>query len=226
MSAPDLHPRAPRRSLIIVTVAVAAILAACSSSSATPSASEAPSAAASQAALASTAATAVPTPTPSTNATETELPTDVPTAYDPCVLVPSDEASTLTGATYGAGVESTAGNTKFCTYGSNTLNVLTVAVGVAADEATAQAGEAQFVTQLQAAAANGLTVTQLTGFTADSDAAVLSGSMTVSGQTFSASAITVLRGTVFFGFSDVTLGTPAPSSADLQSEAMTVLGRL
>jgi hypothetical protein len=46
------------------------------------------------------------------------------------------------------------------------------------------------------------------------------------GETINGSAIGVLKGTIFFGFSDVVMGNAAPSSEALQSEAMTVIGRL
>jgi len=36
----------------------------------------------------------------------------------------------------------------------------------------------------------------------------------------------VLKGAIFFGFSDVVKGGPAPTSAAVQAEATTLLGRL
>jgi hypothetical protein len=36
----------------------------------------------------------------------------------------------------------------------------------------------------------------------------------------------VLKGTIFFGFNDLALNQPAPSSAAMQAQAQIVLGRL
>src|SRR5580700_5237958 len=116
-----------------ITVATASLLAACgaagSDTSPTP---------------ASSSNAATPTATPIATAPPTAAPTAsqtaVPTSYDPCQLVTASEASSLAGVTYGAGKEETnAGGGRDCVYGSETLNVFTVIVGVAADAATADA---------------------------------------------------------------------------------------
>jgi hypothetical protein len=225
MKAVHFHLTRPRRVMAVAGVA-AVLLAGCSGSSASTGASQ--SSAPSQAASASAAATVAPTamPTEAPTATPTSEPTGAPTALDPCQLVPASEASSLSGASYGTGAESTSGTGKLCTYGANTFNIVTVVVGEAPDASTAQSDEQDFVAQLQQAAANGLTVTELPGFASGADAATVEGSASVGGQTVSVSAIYVLKGTTFFAISDVVINGTAPSSADLQSEAMTVLGRI
>ncbi len=85
-------------------------------------------------------------------------------------MITSQEASTLAGATFGPGVESTTpdGGGKICTYGANTTNVFTVEVAQAKDIATAQAEKAQFISDLEAnmaqLAAGGVTITELPNF--------------------------------------------------------------
>ena len=74
-----------------------------------------------------------------------------PTPLDPCQLLPSQEASTLTGASFGDGVEETLdGGSRSCIYGANTTNVLYIVVAQAADVATAEAAQQQFVDDIQA----------------------------------------------------------------------------
>lgn len=177
----------------------------------------------------------LPTATPVTTSAPVTLPTlpsatAVVTALDPCQLVTAQEASTLAGATFGAGVESTTeGNMKICTYGGQTTNVMNVDVVQAPDVATAQAAEAAGLAAAKAAAqkqAPGLTFTQ-TEVSGIGDAAlVVSANATIGGQTISLSAIYVLSGTTFFAIIDLVLGKAAPTSAALQAQAQVVLGRL
>jgi hypothetical protein len=164
----------------------------------------------------------VSTPAPSS---EASLATGVPTALDPCQLVTSQEASQFAGASYGAGVETTtSGGGKICTYGGNTVNVFEVIVGQAPDVATAQAGKAEAEAAIAQQAGGALAFTELPTF-ADG-AAYVSGTISISGQDFSGGAFYALKGTVFFGFSDLAVGKPAPTLATLQAEATTILGRL
>ena len=149
---------------------------------------------------------------------------------DPCVLIGTQEASTYAGSTFGPGIESTTpdGGGKICTYGSETANVFLVEVAVAPDVATAQAQKADFLATLEAnaqqLASGGLNVTQLPTFADGATMGILSTS--IEGIPLNGSAIGVLKGTIFFGFSDVVKGGPAPSAADVQTEATTLLGRL
>jgi hypothetical protein len=153
-----------------------------------------------------------------------------PASLDPCQVITSQEASTLAGATFGAGVESTTqdGGGKICTYGANTTNVFMVEVAQAADLATAQAEKAQFISDIKSnmaqLAAGGLTVTELPnlGDGATMGIAVIN----IAGETINGGAIGVLKGTIFFGFSDLVRGGPAPTAAALQSEAQSILGTL
>jgi hypothetical protein len=208
----------------------AALVASCTGSTSSPSASEAaPSVAA------TTAPTVAPSPSAAASsgevatseAPETPGPTAVATAIDPCQLVTPAEASTLTGASFSAGKESTTeGHGKLCHY-SKAGTIFSVAVAVAPDEATAKAGEQSAIGLLQKAAANGLKLTQLPGFADGTDAAILSGSKTIAGQAFAATAIFLLKGTTFVEISDIaTLGAKAPSEQQMQDQAKVALTRL
>jgi hypothetical protein len=174
---------------------------------------------------------ATPLPTAATSA----LPsfpnaTAVPTSLDPCQLVTAQEASTLAGATFGAGKESTTeGNMKICTYGAQTLNVLNVDVAQAPDVATAQAAKDAALAAAEAAAekqAPGVTFTQTELADFADGALVVSASATISGRTLAISGIYVLSGTTFFAIVDVLIGQPAPTSDALQAQAQVVLGRI
>jgi hypothetical protein len=144
-------------------------------------------------------------------------------------LIDSQEASLYAGATFGPGLESTtSGGGRICTYGAETANVFMVEVAQAPDVATVKADKADFLATLQASAAQlaygGLNVTELPDFADGATMGQLSTS--VEGIAINGSAIGVLKGTIFFGFSDVVKGGAAPSSAAVQSEATTLLGRL
>jgi len=158
------------------------------------------------------------------------LATAVATTLDPCQLVTAAEVSQLTGVSFadGSGQESTtSGHAKLCSYGQEGT-VFEVIVAVAPDVKTAQAGEQQAEAELQKAAANGLTVTELKGF-ADgvADAATLTGSKAFAGQTFAATALYLLKGTTYLGMSDIgTLGAKVASVAQMEDQAKVTLARL
>jgi len=87
-----------------------------------------------------------------------------------------------------------------------------VEVAQAQDVATAQAQKADFLATLQASAqqlaSGGLNVTQLPNFADGATMGQLSTS--VEGIPINGSAIGVLKGTIFFGLSDVVKGGAAP----------------
>ena len=225
-----------RTAVSISVLAITALLSACSTS--TPTVASAPQPAA---AFSTPVATVIPSATVTPNATFTSSPTDTPvetstpqqtaapTSLDPCQLIPSQEASSLAGTTFGTGAEgSLPGGGKTCTYGSQSSNVFIVQVVQAPDAATANAAETQFLSDLQASlqqlSSEGLNVTQLPDF---ADGAVLAeASINAGGVSVNGSAFGFRKGTIFFGFDDVVLGGPAPSGDALQAEATTVLGRL
>lgn len=176
-----------------------------------------------------------PAPLPTSAPTFTPAPTDTQaqataaTTLDPCQLVTSEEASALAGVTFGAGAESsTPEGLMICTYGAQTGNIFTVDAIQAADVATANKYKDQFLADLQANLAQlssqGLQVTQLPNF---ADGAVLaSANIPAPTGDINGSAIGVLKGTVFFGFSDIVVGGAAPTSQALQDEATHVIGKL
>jgi hypothetical protein len=225
-----------RSAFSISLLAIVALLSACSTSA--PTATSAPQQA---------AASSVPNPTATSSPTvipaaalassPTALPAETgtpqqataSTVLDPCQLLPSQEASSLAGASFESGIEGTTpGGLKTCTYGSLTTNYLLAEVIQASDTATADAAQTQFVNDLQAnlkqLTGEGFTVTPLPNF---ADAAIIGGvSINAGGETINGNTIAFRKGTTFFGFSDLVVGGPAPSNADMQAEATTVLGRL
>jgi hypothetical protein len=217
-----------------VVLVSAAVVASCNAATSSPSGS----AAAVASAPVTAPPVAAPVPSPSASAGDvaasdgpaSPLATAVATALDPCQLVTAADVSQLTGVSFadGSGQESTTeGHGKLCSYGQ-AGTVFQVIVGVAPDVATAKAGEQQAEAELQKAAANGLTVTELKGF-ADgvADAATLTGSKTFAGQTFAATALYLLKGTTYLGMSDIgTLGAKVASVAQMEDQAKVTLARL
>jgi len=219
-----------RTAVSISVLAITALLSACSTS--TPTVVSAPQPAAASSTPGATAipnATVTSSPTDTPAVTSTPQQTAAPTSLDPCQLIPSQEASSLAGTTFGAGTEdSLPGGGKTCTYGAQSSNVFMVEVVQAPDAATADKAENQFLsdlqTNLQQLSSEGLNVTQLPNF---ADGAVLAeASINAGGVSVNGSAFGFRKGTIFFGFDDVVLGGPAPSGDALQAEATTVLGRL
>ncbi len=202
----------------ISVMVIAALLSACTT--ATPAVtSTAP------------AVTITPTPTPipaEVAVVQTTLQEAInPTALDPCQLLPSEEASKLAGASFGDGVEETLdGGSKSCVYGANTINVLYIVVAQAADVAAAEAAQQQFVDDIQAnlqeLVGGGVTFVPLDNF---ADAAIAA-NLNLTAINVNGAAFGFRKGTVFFGFSDLVRGGPAPTSDAMQAEAMIVLGRL
>ena len=216
-------------------VALALALAACSSTAAPQAGSES--------VLPATAAPAIPAPatpvaTDTPAATDTPLPsasgpaaptlpdvTAVPSSLDPCTLVTAQEASQLAGASYTTGKEeTTAGNGKYCWYGAQTTNVFEVVVAQAPDAATLQAEKTAALAKIQQGATGPAKITMLSGI--GDEAAFLTLSQTISGQTLNGSGIYVVKGLVFFAIVDIVLGKPAPTSAAMQAQAQTVISRL
>lgn len=225
------------RAFVILTAA-SLVLGACSSAAPSTGAAASAPAAATAAPAASAAPVAAPSavasvpsaPVPASEPPAATMPdvTAVPTSVDPCQLVTAAEAGQLAGTTFGAGHdETTSGNGRLCVYGSQTLNVFTVDVGQAPDVATAKSEETAALAELQKASnVSGLKVTELPGFASGADAAVAQGGATIAGKTISVSAIYVLKGVIFFGFSDLVLGTGAPSASALEAQAKVSLGRV
>jgi len=223
------------RAFVILTAA-SLVVGACSSAAPSTGAAASAPAAATAAPAASAAPVTVPSAAASVAASVASLPpasavpeaTGVATSVDPCQLVTASEAGQLAGATFGPGKpETTSGNGRICVYGSQTLNVFTVDVGQAPDVATAKSEETAALAELQKASnVSGLKVTELPGFASGADAAVAQGGATIAGKTISVSAIYVLKGVIFFGFSDLVLGTGAPSASALEAQAKVALTRV
>jgi hypothetical protein len=216
-----------RRPVLTLLPAAVLLVAACSGTPSSPPASTAP-----QASTGGGSPTIAPAslPLPS-GAAEGSA---VPTSLDPCALVTADEASTLAGTTFGAGTESTtSGGAKICTYGSATTAVVNVLVAQAADAATAQADwaqeQAEAQAQLQQSVPAGVSLSfslDDTSVTGADKAAVGTASASISGVGVAISAIYVLKGAVFFTFSDLAVGHAAAAATALEAQAGTTIGRL
>ena len=159
----------------------------------------------------------------------------VQTTTDPCQVVTQSEASQLAGTSYGAGTEdTTAGGSKICWYGAQTLNVFEVLVATAPSATAAKAEwdqeKSQVQTQLQkASSVPGLTFTiniSDTTLSGADRAAVGTFSETYQGHTISASALYLLKGAIFLAIVDLVVDHPAPITTAMESEGQTALGRL
>ncbi|GEM_PF-939700 len=237
-------PGLTRLTLGVCMLVVAAMLGACSASPASttnpssgapatlvplPSATSAPVAAPTLTSLPQPTATTAVTPTKPASVVAATQQQAVNTNLDPCTLISSDEASTLTGTTFAQGVESsTAEGLKICTYSIQGSNIFTVDVIQAPDVATAQQAKTQFQADLQASVQQltneGITFTQLPDFADGAitgQVSINEGGISVNGSSFA-----FLKGTVFVGFSDIAMNGAAPSSDALQTEATTVLAKL
>ena len=196
---------------------VAVALAACSGSTA---ASTAPSTApASQLAVASLTASAVPIDSSSPAASVGASPSDIavgpsakPPSTDPCDLITQDEASGAVGVKLGAGVSSTAGPDRVCTFKSGTTEVKLILAPQAPDAKTAQT----YWDAERGTVPAGVTVKDVSGF--DRGTFVTGG---VSGYTVS--ALFVIQGTTFFDFY---CGLKACTEANSVAEAQLIVGRL
>jgi hypothetical protein len=226
-----------RRSAALLTVTatvLASALAGCSSvgsSGTTPPATQSATEQASVAATASAASSATTSPAASSSPTSSQ--SGVATQLDPCQIVPAAEASAVAGTTYGAGQEEPSGTDgKRCVYGSQTTNVFSVIVGQADTAADAQAD----YSQEEAAAQSAITKQVPSGVkfsehTQDVSglgdrATVVTGSVSMGAETIAASAIYLLKGAVFLSFSDVVVGSNAPTASALEAEASKALARL
>lgn len=209
-----------RRMKFVVPIALAAMaLTACSSGGGNPDSSNPPNASPSpSAAQASPSASAAPV-------------TD-----DPCQVVTAQEASTLAGVTFGPGLEETTGSAsdpgKRCTYGAHTKNVFFVQLGHGADASSAAAQwdkeRAEVDSFVSDQLPNGLSlkesVSDVPGL-ADK-ATVVTGSAAISGQTVAATSIFLLNGASFVAFGDLVANAPAPTPADMETQAAVSLARV
>lgn len=155
---------------------------------------------------------------------------------DPCMVVTAAEASALAGVTFGPGTEETTGTAsepgKRCTYGAGTLNVFFVQLGKASSAASAAAEwdkvRAQVDAEIAEVAPPGLTIekkaTDVTGL-ADK-ATVVTGTATLSGQSFAATTIAVLKGASYLSFGDLTANAAAPTPEAMEAQAATSLTRI
>lgn len=226
-----------RRSAALLTVSAAvaaSALAACSSSGSSGTTPAAPPSATEQASAAATASAAPPAATSAAASPGTaSSQSGVATSLDPCQIVPASEASALAGATYGAGKEDPSGTDgKRCVYGSGTSHVFSVIVGQAATAADADADWSAERADAQAALTKQVPSgvkfheqTQDVSGLADR-ASVVTGSVSLDGESIAASAIYLLKGAVFLSFSDEVVAGAAPAATAMEAEAQKALARV
>ena len=221
------------RSLILLA-SLSAALGACNASSgptSSPAALIQPSVAiATPESNSSPDASATTAPSPSAAVSDAPSFTPVPTDIDPCTLLTQAEASTLAGVSLAAGTSSTAeSNARMCSYGAEG-SVVQLLVAVAPDPASAKAAEPGFKTLLeQGVAQAGIAnpkLTEMADFDPGVDAAMVEGSASAAGKKLSAIALYALKGAVIVAISNIGVGSPVASSADLQAQAHTTLARL
>jgi len=209
-----------RRTMFALVVGLCVALAACTGGTAT----SAPSQAASSSAPSTPPSVAVSI-APSAPPAASELPSAAPTTIDPCVLIPASLASQLAGTTYTTGdPKTTSGGGKFCDYGDGTTNVFHVVVTQAADQKTADAAKADAQAEIIKAAQKGVKFIEVPSI--GDGCAYIVGTATYLGAKVNASAIYCLKGLIFFGFSDLALGSPTPTADLLQSTATNLLPQL
>ena len=228
-------PSTRARSLVVLAALSAAGLGACNASSAptqAPAALIRPSVAiATPQPAGSAEASPTEAASPSEVAVASDAPsfTPVPTSIDPCSLLTQAEASKLAGTSLAAGTSSQENNVRICSYGAEG-SVVELLVAVAPDAASAKAAEPDFKATLeQGVAQAGIAnpkLTEMAGFDPGVDAAMVEGSATAAGTKLSAIALYALKGAVIVALSDLGVGSPVASSADIQAQAHATLAKL
>jgi hypothetical protein len=139
----------------------------------------------------------------------------------------------LANAKFGPGKEeSNAGGGKECIYGSQTTNVVTVEVAVAADAATAQADYSEEQAQAQTLIETKLppgTVAKLNTTNTEGigdRASTVTGTSAILGKPIYFTGIYVLKGPVFFLIGDLVVDAKPPTVAAIQDQAKVTLGRI
>ncbi|MGH2464465.1 MAG: hypothetical protein ACRDGI_03315 [Candidatus Limnocylindrales bacterium] len=147
------------------------------------------------------------------------------TALDPCTIIPNATVNTLAAATFSAGTESTtAGGSKICTYGAQTLDVFEVLVAQAPDVATAQAEEQSAEDDLAKAAGEGIKFTE--DMTIGDGAVYGRQGLEINGVPFSGSAMYFLKGPIFVGFNQIEQGSDTMSTDAMVAEAQLIVSQL
>jgi hypothetical protein len=166
---------------------------------------------------------ATPTTTPASAPTTTAAAAGAPANLTACQLVSQQEASALTGASFGPGkleVESPASSR--CTYGANTKNVFLVIVAHASSLAEAQAQRDDLRSQAESELGAQLNVAKVAGV--GDDAESITGSLGSIGV--NVSGLYVLKGTTGFALVDEVQGGAAPTTQALIDETNKVLPQL
>lgn len=193
--------------VIAGTVALGATLAGCTSTPTTTT---------------STPPTGSATPAATVSSSPAAAGGSASTTIDPCQLVTQQEASALTGASFGPGrPETDSAASRRCIYGYQTKNVFEVIVVQGSSVAQVQAAKDQIRAEAEQQLGSQVNMTQVSGV--GDDAEFL---QAAANNLIGISGLYVVKGTVGFGLVDVVAGGTAPSQAALTTQANTVLGRL
>jgi hypothetical protein len=207
----------------VLTIAAAALIAASLAACKDNSSPKVVSNLAASSTVATPASSSAP---PSTKASTAAAAAAKATTLDPCRLVTRDEASAMTHASFGPGLEQGPPTARRCVYGAQTANVLTV---VAAAASSANAAKAHW-NQLLAEAQQGLSEApagsvKLTPESSIGDRAEWV-ELDLSAIHVSARGLAFLSGSTGVYMIDLVRDGAAPSRPDMTDQANTVLGRL
>lgn len=149
------------------------------------------------------------------------------TTLDPCLLMTQQEASQLTGESFGPGKEGGGGGVapRSCIYGAQTKNVFIVIVVQGSSVQQVQTMRNAMLAQIRSSGSGTLPLTTVPGV-GDNAQAVYGTILAGNGGSLDASGIYVLKGTIAFALVDETSIGGRPSTAALAAQAKTVLGRL
>ena len=142
-----------------------------------------------------------------------------PTTLDPCQIVTQQEASALTGVSFGPGKQLQGALSKSCLYGAGSKNVFRVDVVRGTIDQVHQYRD-QVTSEIESGDADGhLTKSSVSGLGDEATAYTLSGSV------LNVSSLFVVKGTVSLYLLNEAAGTPVPTAA-LTDLARTALGRI
>jgi hypothetical protein len=207
----------------VLTIAAAALMAASLAGCKDNSSPKVVSTLATSSAVTTPASSSAP---PSTQASSPSAAAAKATSLDPCQLVTRDEASSMTHANFGPGLEQRSSGARRCVYGSQTANVLTVFVASATSDDAAKASWDQLLAQAQQGLSDAPAGSvKLTPESSIADRAEWV-ELDLSALDVSARGLAFLSGSTGVYMIDLVRGGAAPSRSDMTDQANTVLGRL
>jgi hypothetical protein len=205
----------------VLTIAAAALMAASLAACKDNSSPQVISTLAASSTVATPAASSAPPSTKASIAAGVKR-----TTLDPCRLVTQEEASAMTHANFGPGLEQGPSTARRCVYGAQTANVLTV---VAAAAPSADAAKAHW-SQLLAEAQQGLSEAPAGSVKLTPESSIADRAewveLDLSAIHVSARGLAFLDGSTGVYLIDLVRDGAPPGRSDMTDQANTVLGRL